>query len=73
MADPLDKTHARSHHLEQPQSPDACLWTVGGGRRTQREPTRAHGEHVNTAHDSDTIQQIWEKKVDRCGFVEVLR
>ena len=46
---PLTLTFTPTGNSESPINLHACLWTVGGSRRTWREPTQTRGEHANSA------------------------
>lgn len=45
-------------HLETPKKPDSWFWTVGGSRRTQREPTLGEGE------PKTSMQRTWEANLN---------
>ena len=43
-----NRAHSQSSrvNLKSPVNLTACFWTVGGSRRTRREPTHTRGEHA---------------------------
>jgi len=44
-------------NLESPVNLTACCWTVGGTRRTQREPTHTRGEHADSTQEEPAGNQ----------------